>query len=236
MINVKFEVIDLESQIDILKDFCFRGGNTAEYVAKCLGLEASSITKNFEKKIEKMYTKNLGAMKKKCLVFQKAWDNKKDFINQELAKVFGQTFDFNCVARVNINPIFPRHLDTKTFDIHFECDANFMLLNAVHEITHFAWFEVLAENFPEIPATQYETPHTPWLVSEIAVEPIFRFSKLHTLSPKQPAYDYFYTNKIGEQTVAEIANLLFKKSKNIVDFQKNMLNFFDKEKSQDLIK
>lgn len=236
MINVKFEVIDLESQIDILKDFCFRDGNTAEYVAKCLGLEASSITKNFEKKIEKMYTKNLGAMKKKCLVFQKAWDGKKDFINKEFTKVFGRTFDFDCLARVNLNPIMPRFLKEKILDINFECDEDFSVMTTCHEIAHFAWFEVLAENFPEIPATQYETPHTPWLISEIAVEPIFRFSKLHTLSPKQPAYDYFYTDKIGEQTVTEIANSLFKKSKNIVDFQKNMLNFFDKEKSQDLIK
>lgn len=236
MIDLKFEVIDLESQIKTLKSFIDIGDDYAKFIAENLGLEASSITENFEEKIKKLYTKNLGAMKKKCLVFQKAWDNKKDFINQELAKVFGQTFDFNCVARVNLNPIMPRFLKEKIFDINFECDEDFSVMTTCHEITHFAWFKIFAENFPKIPATQYETPHTPWLVSEIAVEPIFRFSKLHTLSPKQPAYDYFYTNKIGEQTVAEIANLLYKKSKNIVDFQKNMLSFFDKQKSQDLIK
>ena len=236
MINVKFEVIDLESQIDILKDFCFRGGNTAEYVAKCLGLEASSITKNFEKKIEKIYTKNLGAMKKKCLVFQKAWDCKKDFINKEFTKVFGRPFDFDCLARVNLNPIMPRFLKEKNFDINFECDEDFSVMTTCHEIAHFAWFEIFAENFPEISARDYESPHPAWLISEIAVEPIFRFSKLHTLSPKQPAYDYFYTEKIGEQTVAEIANNLYKESKNIKDFQKKMLKFFNQEKTETLIR
>ena len=79
-------------------------------------------------------------------------------------------------------------------------------------------------------------PYTPWLISEIAVEPIFRFSALHTLSSKLPTYDYFYTTKIGEQTVAEIANNLYKESKNIKDFQQKMMDFFEQEKTETLIK
>lgn len=236
MIDLKFEVIDLESQIKTLKSFIDIGDDYAKFIAENLGLEASSITENFEEKIEKLYNKNLDSIQKRCIVFQKSWDNKKDFINQELAKVFGQTFDFNCVARVNINPIFPRFLDTKTFDIHFECDEDCMLLNATHEISHFAWFEIFAQNFPSVPFRHYHMPYTPWLISEIAVEPIFRFSALHTLSSKLPTYDYFYTEKIGGQTVAEIANNLYKESKNIKDFQQKMMNFFSQEKTETLIK
>lgn len=235
MITVKFEVIDLESQIDILKDFLNTGGKTTEYIAKSLGFDGNEIFQNFEEKIEKLYNKSLDEMKKKCVVFQKAWDNKKDFINKEFTKVFGRTFDFDCVARVNLNPIMPRFLDSKTFDINFECDEDFFLMTTCHEIAHFAWFTVFRENFPKPPATEYESPHRVWLISEIAIEPIFRFSKLHTLSKLHPAYDYFYLHKIKGQTVAEIANCLYKQSKNIKDFQKNMLNFFDEEKAKKLI-
>lgn len=236
MINVKFEVIDIESQIETLKSFIERGDDTAKFVAESLGLAVSSISQNFEKRIEELYNKNLDAMQKSCVVFQRVWDDKKDFINQEFIKVFGRAFDFDCVARVNLNPIMPRFLKNKTFDINFECDEDFSLLTTCHEIAHFAWFELLAENFPHISVSEYEYPSPVWLASEIAIEPIFRFSKLHTLSPACPAYEYFYTQKIGDCTVAETANNIYKKSKNFGDFQKKMLQFFDKQKSEDLIK
>ena len=47
MINVKFEVIDLESQIKTLKSFINISNDYAKFIAENLGLEASSITENF---------------------------------------------------------------------------------------------------------------------------------------------------------------------------------------------
>ena len=44
MINVNFEVIDLESQIKTLKSFIEIGDDYAKFIAENLGLEASSIT------------------------------------------------------------------------------------------------------------------------------------------------------------------------------------------------
>ena len=225
MINVKFEVIDLENQLDILKAFLKRGGKTADYIAKHTGLDFSG---DIDAEIERIYHQNFDIMQKKCVEFQKAWDEKRDFINQEFTKIFGEEFNFDCVSRVNLNPISPRFLDEKTFDMDFKQDNNEMLKTSAHEIVHFAWFEVLARAFPEIPRTHYESPNLVWLVSEIAVEPIFRFSKLHTLSSTLPAYSQFYEDKIDGKTVAENANLIFEQSENIKDFQKNILEFFQK--------
>ena len=112
------------------------------------------------------------------------------------------------------------------FDLHYECSDDYVLLNAVHEISHFAWFEIWQKIFPNHNPELYEQPHLDWLISEIAIEPIFRFSMLHSLSPHHPAYDYFYEQKIDDKTIVKIANEIYQASSNINDFQIKIYNFF----------
>lgn len=230
MINVKFEVIDIESQIETLKSFIERGDDTAKFVAESLGLAVSSISQNFEKRIEELYNKNLDAMQKSCVVFQRVWDDKKDFINQEFIKVFGRAFDFDCVARVNLNPIMPRFLKNKTFDINFECDEDFSLLTTCHEIAHFAWFELLAENFPHISVSEYEYPSPVWLASEIAIEPILGFQNCTPFRLLALLMNISIHKKLAIAQLLKRLIIFTKKAKILGIFKKRCYNFLTNKK------
>ena len=91
---------------------------------------------------------------------------------------------------------------------------------------HFVWFKIWEKNFPEINKEEYECPNLSWLISEIAIEPLFKFSELSKLSKQKPAYEYFYTERINGKTISEIANEIYENSKDINDFQKRMFEYF----------
>ena len=228
MINVRFEVISLSEQIDIIESFFSSGISTSQLITDTLGFDISLSKAERDKIITKLYQENQNEMQSAAERFQQAWDNTRDFINIEFVKIFGKEFSFNCCARINLNPISPRFLQEKMFDLHYECTEEYMLLNTVHELVHFAWFEIWKENFPDHKPEEYDWPHLDWLISEIVIEPIFKFSNLKKITTLNPAYDYFYEEKIDGKTLADIANLLYQNSANINDFQKNIYNFFHK--------
>ena len=166
-------------------------------------------------------------MQKAVQKFQEFWNKKQNFINKELFKIFGREFNFNCIAYVNLNPVWPRYLKEKAFDVNYNASKDFLLSSCVHEIIHFIWFDIWKGNFKNYKEDDFEYPNLVWLCSEIAVEPIFRFSKLIELSKDNPAYDYFYTEKIGLKSVAEIANEIYKSSKDINEFQSKLYTFLE---------
>ncbi|MBO5309664.1 MAG: hypothetical protein J6A98_00480 [Clostridia bacterium] len=228
MINVKFEVISLSEQIDIIESFFSSVISISQLIADTLGFDISLSKADRDKIITKLYHENQNEMQNAAARFQQAWDNARDFINNEFVKIFGKEFSFNCCARINLNPTSPRFLQEKMFDLHYECTEEYMLLNTVHELVHFAWFEIWKENFPDHKPQEYDWPHLDWLISEIVIEPIFKFSNLKKITTLNPAYDYFYEEKIDGKTLAELANNFYQSSTNIHDFQKNMYNFFHK--------
>ena len=241
MIKIKFFVKELTEQISIIQDFLKRKNNLSNYIAKCfdidINLPKQKRDKEIKEKITKLYYEKFEEMKNSCAKFQSAWDNSATFINEELINIFGKEFFFECKGFINLNPIFPRYLETKSFDIHTDCDDEEMLFSSTHEIIHFVWFEIWKENFPNTLPIECEFPNLIWFISELAIEPIFRFSNLKELSSCNPAYDYFYTDKLGNKTLAETANEIFASSKNINDFQIKIYNAFkDNEEIYKLIK
>ncbi|MBR4408040.1 MAG: hypothetical protein IKT27_06965 [Clostridia bacterium] len=240
MINVKFDVINLKQQIAIIKNFLSSKNQTSIYIANefeiDINLPTKSKNKMVEEKITKLYNQELQHMQSQVLKFQDIWDKNASFINQELTKIFGKEYSFECKAYVNLNPVFPRYLQTKSFDVNLYAREDIILLSSVHEIVHFVWFELWQKNFPDIKIEDYEFPNLSWIISEVAIEPIFRFSALKDLSPDLPAYDYFYTDKIDNKPIAEIANNIYQESKDINEFQNNMYQFFKIKDWHKLIK
>ena len=238
MINVKFEVITLKEQIQIIENFLSSKNQTSEFISEFFGFNFNFIKRNDIKiKLTKLYNERVEDLSSSCLRFQKVWNDNCEMINIELIKIFGKEFDFECTAYVNLNPVWPRYLEAKCFDVNLDASEDYLLSASTHEIIHFIWFEIWKETFPNIKKDEYDYPNLSWLISEIAIEPIFRFSKLNNLSNTHPAYDYFYTEKIGNKTIVEIANDIFKYSKDIKDFQLNIYKFFkDNEETNKLIK
>ncbi len=235
MINVKFEVIKLDEQVSVIKDFLSNRNETSNLIANFFDID-TNLDKNernsqIENKITRIYNERLDDLNISCLKFQQIWNNNSQFINNELLKIFKKEFDLECVAYVNLNPVWPRYLDEKCFDVNLDASHDYLLSTSVHEIIHFIWFEIWKENFPLIDRKDYDYPNLSWLISEIAIEPIFRFSKLKDISnTNNPAYDYFYTDKIENKTIAVIANTIFEQSKDINDFQYKIYSFFKNNK------
>ena len=234
MIKVKFEVISLKDQVAVIQDFLSDKNNTSDFIADFFNLNINLSTTERNQQINdiitEIYTARLNDLKQSCVRFQNIWERNAVFINNELNNIFGKEFEFDCVAYVNLNPVWPRYLNEKCFDVNLDANDDYLLLTSAHEIIHFAWFEVWKDNFPQIERQDYDYPNLSWLISEIAIEPIFKFSNLKQLSSAKPAYDYFYTDKINNKTIAEIANEIFKNSKDINNFQHTIYSFFKNNK------
>ena len=235
MIKVNFKIKELDDQIEIIYSFLSCKNEMSYTVANYFDLNLDGLLELASEKKQKVvsnavsskYNENLETMQKAVKKFQEFWNKKQNFINKELFKIFGREFNFNCIAYVNLNPVWPRYLKEKAFDVNYNASKDFLLSSCEHEIIHFIWFDIWKENFKNYKEDDFEYPNLVWLCSEIAVEPIFRFSKLIELSKDNPAYDYFYAEKIGLKSVAEIANEIYKSSKDINEFQSKLYTFFE---------
>jgi len=227
MINVKFEVMNLKEQIEIIQEFLSLTNQTSQYISSFLGINDA---KEIESVVTELYNKRIKDLQTAKKHFQNIWNANCKKINDELMKIFQKEFNIDCIAYVNLNPVWPRYLEERAFDVNVDATDEYLLSSSCHEIVHFIWFEIWNETFPNIAKNEYDYPNLSWLISEIAIEPIFRFSKLKEFSKSNPAYDYFYTEKINNKTVSSIANEIYLKSQGIKDFQQNIYKYFKENK------
>ena len=227
MIKIKFEVLKLNKQTEIIEDFLLCDNQTSEYIKKFFKFDDSIKSKrDISYGIAQLYNNRMCDLIDSANRFQILWDENSETLNKELFEIFGRQFEFDCIAYVNLNPIWPRFLEEKCFHVNVDAGDRYLLQSVMHEIVHFIWFEIWHQTFPKIPKSDYDYPNLSWIISEIAIEPIFRFSNLKNLCDEYPAYKYFYEEKIDGKTVTEIANKIYKDNKSIIDFQKTIYKFF----------
>lgn len=239
MISVKYVEKTLDEQIDAIKMFLNEPNDLSMYLVNYFNLtdyfHKTETEKNLllKQKFGELYRDNQDLLAKKVETCQRQWEKHKDFINSQFQAIFGEKFDFDCVAHVNFNPICPRFIESKEFDVNaLDNDAG-ILETSLHEIIHFAWFKDWKEQFPKTNHTDMNAPSLDWLISEIAVDPIFKNSELKSFLITEPAYDYLYQEKINGQNLMKVVNDLYRQSSSIKDFQNQMLVLMNsKEKAQ----
>ena len=114
-------------------------------------------------------------------------------------------------ADITLNPICPRFLKERRFDVFYRNSPSGALGMALHEIVHFLWFDRWNALFHDDPA-EYETPHLKWIFSEMCVRPILGEPRLAERNPYYPGecvYEYFYTMTVGGRPVLETMEELF---------------------------
>lgn len=151
------------------------------------------------------YASQESEMMQKQAFYQAHWNAHEAEIQTAFSEIFsldltGQFDDMT--ANITLNPICPRYLSAHSFDVFSKNSPSGALGMALHEITHFLWFDVWAEVFGEKSPEEYETPHLPWIFSEMAVDPILKGDKrLYALDPYSQhdgnAYECFYTMQIA---------------------------------------
>ena len=241
MINLNVKVKDLESQVEIIQSFLREKSLFAEKIAnyfgidECFELGESERNQLIKEKVTKLYALRLKDMEEKSKQLQRVWDDKSEFINNEFIKIFGREFDYDCTCYVNLNPVYPRYIDSKSFDVNVDATDDQFLSGSAHEIAHFAWFDVWKENFPNMKKRDRERPSIAWLISEIVVDPIFKFSGLKTLSKIKPIYSYFYEEKMNDRMLIDIVREMYQKY-DLGEFQRQMMQLFASMDTEHLVR
>lgn len=240
MIKVKFEIMPLDEQIKVIQEFMKEKSQMAEYIADYFGLTQYLSSPNLDEivreKISEAYAQRESKFDGRKEDFQRVWNEAEQEINSCIESVFGKSYDFSCTAYVNLNPVCPRYLQQKAFDVYYAASWSETLQDLIHEIIHFAWFEEWKKNFPNADESEFEYPAKVWLISELAVDPIFKFSNLNKFVASVPAYHYFYEEKIDGEKLIERVRKLFLDSKDIKEFQEKMLKLFENRNYMQYVK
>ena len=140
------------------------------------------------------------------------------------------------VGNITLNPICPRFLAARCFDVFYKNSERGALGMALHEVIHFLWFDGWHRHFGDSYA-EYETPSLKWILSEMVVEPIMRDERLSSINPYFPrenggcVYGYFQDMVIDGAPILDTLDALYRKLP-ITDFMEVSYGYcqqFEKE-------
>lgn len=131
---------------------------------------------------------------------------------------------FNDLAgNISLNPVCPRFLEERYFDIFYKNSERGALGMSLHEIIHFIWFHVWNKHFGD-GYSEYDTPSLKWILSEMVVESIMDDERLASINPYYPrengggcVYGYFQNMIIRESPILETLRTMYK-GRSITDY------------------
>lgn len=193
-------------------------------------LNSSGGREYVEKTLFTYYDCKKAEIEKCCKKITKLWVEIENQILNEFEKIFQIKFKGEEVYTVEIglNRCCPRFLDEKTFDVCLSNNLSDVIQTIIHELIHFVWFEKWKKVFPDWKRQDFEAPSLIWLFSEIAVEPVVRYSNLKKFCGEKPAYNHFYTTQIGGKNVIKFFNELFEDSAGISVFMRKGIDYIMK--------
>lgn len=116
-------------------------------------------------------------------------------------------------ANLSMNPVCPRFLRERYFDLFYKNSERGALGVSLHEVIHYLWFHVWNKTFGDS-YDEYDVPSLKWILSEMVVESIMSDSRLSSINPYYPrenggcVYPYFYTmNLEGEPILDTLAKM-----------------------------
>lgn len=178
--------------------------------------------------LEQIYRDNKMVIDEKIDIYQQYWQQNKRQVEDALSDIFERdcrsAFQ-DLVCDVSINPISPRFLKEKRFEVFFLNSEKGALGMSLHEIIHFVWFDkwnkLFADSYDE-----YERPTLKWILSEMVVETLMKDPRLSSLNPYFPGciYSYFFNMKVGDDLVLNRIDAMHD-SLRIVDFMKESYQY-----------
>jgi hypothetical protein len=190
---------------------------------KLYSLPASQRKDYLNKELLPYYLEQEQEIAEKIVKYNNHWKQHKRQITEAFSEAFQRDYTDrlnNMIGNITLNPIEPRFLNAHSFDVFHLNSERGALGVALHEITHFAWFDIWQAHFMD-DCADYETPHIKWIFSEMAVDSIMRKDKrLHGVNPYFPdahVYEYFNSMKLEGKPVLETLYEMYKRV-GIVDF------------------
>ncbi|WP_167954858.1 hypothetical protein [Anaerosporobacter faecicola] len=185
-----------------------------------------------ERVIRTLYVDLEKSINTKVASYSKHWEDNKEQITNALS----EAFEINCsdlfediACNISMNPVSPRFLEEKYFEVFYLNSERGALGVALHEIIHIIWFyvwnQVFGDNYDE-----YERPSIKWILSEMVVESIMKDKRLRSINPYFPRenggciYPYFFDMKVNNCLVLDTIDEMYQ-TQDIKSFMKNSYNF-----------
>ncbi|MBQ6802875.1 MAG: hypothetical protein IJP05_07395 [Oscillospiraceae bacterium] len=188
--------------------------------------------RNFEEKkeyiykvLEEVYGNIKDELESKIIRYNEHFQNYRSQIEDALSEAFeldsGLLFN-DLTGNITMNPVCPRFLQEKYFDVFYLNSERGALGLSIHEVIHYFWFYVWNKHFGD-GYEEYETPSLKWILSEMVVEAIMSDERLSLINPYFPredggcVYPYFFDMIINGKPVLDKISELYKNN-SITDF------------------
>jgi hypothetical protein len=181
-----------------------------------------------EQTLHAIYQEQKDIIDEKVVCYTKHWAKCKP----QICAALSEAFDVDCFnlfpdikCNLSMNPIEPRFLQQRSFDIFYHNSERGAIGVAIHEIIHFVWFYVWNHLWKDH-YSEYEAPSLKWILSEMVVESIMKDQRLCSINPYYPReeggciYPYFFTMKADGKLVLDIIEEMYQ-TQSIQDFMKN---------------
>ncbi|MDO4376129.1 MAG: hypothetical protein Q4C33_03040 [bacterium] len=231
--KIKFKKLPLEENINIILNAYFTSDNKILDIHNLLSQyfpEFKNIDINLSKKekstiisniITNYYTDNIENIDRAIEKYTKQWEFYNDIYFTKLVNYLNITKqtdikEINCY--IGMLPFFPRDLNSKSFIINPHLNELQLTQTCAHETLHFLWFHKWKELYPQTSKEEYESPHLPWIYSEMVTDPILNssdFQKIFKFHEK--AYPFLYTMIDGKKTLMEKITEIYNSNFSIED-------------------
>lgn len=138
-------------------------------------------------------------------------------------------------ANITMNPVCPRFLKERCFDVFYKNSERGALGISIHEVIHYFWFHIWNGHFGDS-YDEYETPSLKWILSEMVVESIMRDQRLSSINPYFPrenggcVYPYFQDMVVDGRLILETLDDMYR-SNRITDFMELAYRYCQKHES-----
>lgn len=152
------------------------------------------------------------------------YNNHFDKYHEQIEAAFSEAFEIDTrkifndvIGNICLNPISPRFLEERYFDVFYKNSEHGALGMSLHEMIHYIWFYVWNNHFGDS-YSEYERPSLKWILSEMVVESIMNDERLASINPYYPrehggcVYSYFQDMMIQEKPILDTLNQMYREN------------------------
>ncbi|MEK6855765.1 MAG: hypothetical protein AABX66_01255 [Nanoarchaeota archaeon] len=185
---------------------------------------------------KELYYYQLSNLKKIAKSFQLNWDKDGSKLLLALSKVVEKEWTEDCKemkAWISLNPICPRFLEQRAFDVYWKLSNNEMKETCLHEILHFIWFEKWKEVFPNYNEREFESPHLIWKLSEIVPFAVLGDKRVQKVFKHIPSvYPEWTSKKIEGKLLLECIQEIYDQRNSFEEFLIKSWEFVQRHSSE----
>jgi hypothetical protein len=246
--KIKFEIKPLEKYLDVMyyylnpkeSSWDWSKGILREYpvLQQKLNLIKGYNEKNrtiyeFFEKVEINEKTRLNLKKK---AFEESWNKINDKAMMALSEIVEKEWsekDRIIRAGITLNPICPRWIKQRYFDLFYKFEMEKMKAVSLHELLHFIYFEKWKEIFPQTNEKEFEGPGLVWELSEMVPPIILSDERIQRVLKHKPfVYNEYKTLKIKNKPILKYLQKFYDNRADFEDFLRTSWKFIKKHEKE----